>query len=222
MAENDPIQQVKERGEQGRKFAMSGAQGEPGEKQPDPMSTTASAQETLDQLQKTVEAVQAPTRGPSAGETENHPVPAHERKMPLGPAATQALDQAAGGITSARAALTNQLASDARITADPRYERDQMVYKLGAEGKLAGIAPSEAEAAAGAVRAGITPEVAEKIPKNAEEQVSEDMERLEEAEKKPSSTGVASASGPGAQDQAGAQPEDSGSGGGSAGGTPIR
>jgi len=183
---------VRSRGELGREILGSTfAQGEPGQKQPEHADPRRSAEETVKQIEEIQgqfagESYKSSAERSKAGGNIN-PIPPHERELPRGPAILAAADSAAGALGAARDHIVNQLTADARISADPRYERDQLVYKLGQEGKLAGIEPAPAEAAAAALKSGTPPEVLELVPKTAEEQVAQDMPRLEAQDKKPTS-----------------------------------
>jgi hypothetical protein len=148
-------------------------------------STTDSAMKKLEDIQK---EVAAPTKESSAKRSQsgtgNNPTPPEERLPGLaGTQATAAADAAAGAISAARNHMVLQAETDTRLKSDPRYERDQEVYKMGQEGKLGLVPLSDAEAAVAATRAGISEEVVDKIPKTAEEQVADDKRRLEEAKK---------------------------------------
>lgn len=172
-----------ERVEKGREILKSrAAQGEPGTKQPTQASATVSAEETVAELKSLQEKYGAETRGPSAGETQNHPVPAAERHAGPSPADTQAAASAASALGSARAQIENQLVTEARLASDPRRERDQRVYEMGQRGELAFVPPSEEEVAAQAARSGLTPEVIEDLPKTPSEQAERDEKRLDEGE----------------------------------------
>lgn len=135
----------------------------------------------LEQLNELAQKSQSPLR------TEgnwNNPVPAAERTAAnTSPAATGQLSSAAGAIQAARTALQLQVDSDKRLMSDPRYERDQRIYELGQAGKLGKVPPTEAEKAAAAMRSGLDPKVIEMIPSTPEEQVADDMKRLDQAEK---------------------------------------
>jgi hypothetical protein len=92
--------------------------------------------------------------------------------------AATAAHMLSGAVSQARADATAQ----ARLEADPRYERDLKVFELGQRGKLSAVPPTEAEVATSVERAGISADIAEKIPTTAQEQVEQDMPRLEAAE----------------------------------------
>lgn len=155
--------------------------------------TSNVAKDAMKKLENIQKEVAAPTREPSAKRSQsgtgNHPVPPEERQPGLaGTQATAAADMAAGAISAARDHLVRQEETEKRLKSDPRYERDQLVYKMGQEGKLGLVPPSDAEAAAIAERSGISQEVADKIPRTAEEQAADDKRRLEEAQRKSDAT----------------------------------
>jgi hypothetical protein len=164
------------------------AQGKPGEKQPEHKDARVSAEETVKQLDKLHEQIAQPTKESSAKRSAN---PGNLNKTPpeergpgfIGDQPLAAANAAAAHISAARDQFTNQVQADARLLSDPRYERDQKVFELGQTGKLGLVPPAEAELAASAERAGLSPEVAEKVPQTPQEQVDEDMPRLEQAEK---------------------------------------
>lgn len=151
--------------------------------------TTSVAKDAMERLEKIQQDVAAPTRESSAKRSQtgtgNNPTPPEER-LPTGPGTqtTAAADMAAGAISAARDHLIRQEETDKRLKSDPRYERDQEVFKMGQEGKLPLVPPSEAEVIAGAERAGVSEAVAEAIPKSPEEQIADDKKRLDEAKKK--------------------------------------
>lgn len=185
-----------ERAEMGKEILGSRvAQGEPGTKQPAHDDPRLSASKTVEKLEEVVKQFEGETyessdkRSQTAGNP--NPVKPEDRTIARGPQVLAGAALAAGSIGAARDQLASQLEADARLTSDPRYERDQKVYELGQQGKLAGIAPAPAEAAALAAKAGLPAEVAEKIPKTPEEQVAQDMPRLEEAQER-AQAGVAS------------------------------
>lgn len=189
--QNDPgsPQATIERAEAGKEILGTRvATGEPGQKQPAHDDPRLSASKTVEKLDEIVKQFEAETYGPSdkrSRETGNlNKIPPHERSISRGPQVLAAAATAAGAIGAARDHLTSQLEADARLVSDPRYERDQKVYELGVTGKLAGIEPSPAEAAAAAARAGLPPEVAELTPKSPEEQIAQDMPRLEKVEER--------------------------------------
>lgn len=187
---------VKERAELGKDILGARvARGEPGEKQPAHDDPRLSASKTVEKLDEIVKQFEGEVYGSSmerAKQTGNlNPVAPHERSIQRGPMVLQAAATAAGAIGAARDALTTQLEADARLTSDPRYERDQKVYELGQQGKLGMVPPTQAEQAAAAARAGLPPEIAELTPKTAEEQVAEDMPRLAAAERAPNAAGAA-------------------------------
>lgn len=161
---------IKERAEKGREILKSrAAQGEPGTKQPAHKAAIEEAKDTVAKLESLQEEMAVPTRGPSAGKTENHPIPAHERKAPLGPQATSSLQAAAGAIGAAKAHIETQLIADAKITGDPRWEQDQEKFEMGQRGELGFVPPSEAEAA----------KLPSGTPTTGAEQVAQDAPRLE-------------------------------------------
>jgi hypothetical protein len=179
-----------QRAEEGKEILGSRvAQGEPGTKQPAHDDPRLSASKTVEKLDEIVKQFESKTYESSLERQKKkgnlNPVAPEDRTIQRGPLVLQGAATAAGAIGAARDALAGQLEADARLTSDPRYERDQRVYELGQAGKLAGIRPTEAEAAAAVARAGLPPEVAELTPKTAEEQVAQDMPRLDEAERKP-------------------------------------
>jgi hypothetical protein len=198
---------VIERAQEGKEILGARvATGEPGQKQPKHDDPNLSASKTVEKLNDIVKQFEAPTYGPSdkrAQESGNpHPVAPEDRSIQGGDQVLQAAGTAAAAIGTARDHLTRQLEADARLVSDPRYERDQKVYELGVQGKLDGIAPAPAEAAAQAARAGLPPEVAELTPKTPEEQVAQDMPRLEEVEARPNANVAATQVEPGKQDMA--------------------
>ena len=159
-----------ERAKQGEEILGSRvARGEPGTKQPAHDDPRLSASKTVEKLDEIVKQFEGETYGSSlqrSQETGNlNPVKPEDRTVSRGPQVLAGAATAAGAIGAARDALVTQLESDARITADPRYERDQKVFELGQAGKLALVTPLEG--------------------KTAEEQVAEDMPRLEAAERRP-------------------------------------
>lgn len=178
-----------ERAKQGREILGSRvARGAPGEKQPAHDDPRLSASKTVEKLGEIVKQFEGETYGSSMERAKQpgnlNKVPPHERSADRGPAVLAAAATAAGAIGAARDAITMQLESDARLTSDPRYERDQKVFELGQAGKLGMVPPTEAEAAAAAARAGLPPEIGELTPKTPEEQVAQDMPRLQEAEER--------------------------------------
>lgn len=164
------------------------ARGEPGEKQPAHDDPRLSASKTVEKLDEIVKQFEAEVHGPSmerAKEGGNlHPIPPEDRKIQRGPMVLQAAATAAGAIGAARDALATQLEADARLVSDPRYERDQKVYELGQMGKLQFVPPTEAEVITAASRSGTPEEALDRIPKTPQEQVAQDMPRLEAAEKR--------------------------------------
>lgn len=179
----------RERTEAGRAILdRQRAQGEPGTKQPAHENPAREAERTIQALDELRTDLGVETMGPSKERAKQpgnpHPIAPQDRLPAAGPAQTAAADIAAGHISAAQTAIETQLTSEARIKSDPRHERDQKVYELGQTGKLGLVPPTEAEVAATAQRAGLTPEVADKIPKTAEEQVAEDTKRLSIAEER--------------------------------------
>jgi hypothetical protein len=167
-------------------------------KQPAHEDAQEAAKRTVEKLnQITNDLNPGEARGP-AGKRENNPTPPEDRVAGPGPASTAALDAAAGAVAAAGANLQAQATADARLKSDPRYERDQKVYELGQAGKLGYVPPSPAAVAA----SGVKPEVLEELPKTPEEQVAQDMPRLEQAERKAAETSGASTVQPGEQDGA--------------------
>jgi hypothetical protein len=170
---------------------------QPGEKQPAHNEPQQVREQTLDALRDMQDNMQVETYGPS-GDRAKQPgnlneTPPHERLPASGPAITSAAQIAAGHIAAATTAIELQETSDRLLKSDPRYERDQKVFEMGQRGKLGLVPPSEAEQAVMAQRAGISADAADKIPTNAEEQVEEDMQRLNVAEEREQSgvTGTA-------------------------------
>jgi hypothetical protein len=183
--------EAKERAEKGKEILKSQkAQGEPGTKQPAAKDNRAEVDDTLKKLSEMAPATKgkesSAKRAASPGKG-NNPVPPEERTFSgpaNAPAATAALATAASAISTARDQIASQLVADAKLTSDPRYERDQELYALQQQGKAGLIPPSEAEQAAAAARAGLTPEVAEKIPSDVDAQVADDMKRINEAKER--------------------------------------
>jgi hypothetical protein len=185
---------VRERAEMGREILGSRvAQGEPGQKQPAHDDPRLSASKTVEKLNEMAQQFESPTYKSSFARSQEegnlHPVPPEERTRSRGPQVLAAAATAAGAIGAARDALALQLESDARLASDPRYERDQKVYDLGQAGKLPAITPTDAELAARVERAGMNPEIADKLPKTPEQQIAQDMPRLEELERRPAGVG---------------------------------
>jgi hypothetical protein len=204
---NDPgsPEATRQRAEEGKEILGSRvAQGEPGQKQPAHDDPRLSASKTVEKLNEMSKEFEAETYGPSDERSKQggnlNKIPPHERHASRGPQVLAAAATASGALGAARDAITQQLESDARLVSDPRYERDQKVYELGAAGKLAGIAPAPAEAAAQAARAGLPPEVAKLTPKTPEEQIEQDMPRLKEVEERPQPNVAATLVEPGEQD----------------------
>jgi hypothetical protein len=198
---------VRARAEAGKEIlGAQVATGDPGQKQPAHDDPSLSASKTVKKLDEIVKQFEAPTIESSAKRSQtagnSHPIPPHERRIQGGDQVLQAAGTAAAAIGTARDQLTRQLEADARLVSDPRYERDQKVYELGVQGKLVGIAPSPAEAAAQAARSGLPPEVAELTPKTPEEQIAQDLPRLEEVENRPNANVASTLVEPGEQDLA--------------------
>lgn len=185
MAPND----TQERAEAGKELlAQQRAQGAPGEKQPEHKDNRLSAEDTLKELDKLQEKIAVPTKESSAKRSQEsgnpNPTPPQERKREYAGDQNLALANAAAQqVSGARTQLTAQLEADARLTSDPRYERDQKIFEMGRQGTLQYVPPSEAEAIAESARAGVPPEAAQAIPRTPEEQAADDMKRLEQAEK---------------------------------------
>ena len=138
----------------------------------------------LDELQTThSEEPRASAAARFESKSGNNPTPPEERTQAES-FATTASSSVGGAIAGAKAILEREIETQKRIESDPRYERDQKIFELAQTGKLSLVAPSEAEKAATLARSGLSEEAQEKIPKTAEEQVAEDMERLNAAEKK--------------------------------------
>lgn len=132
--------ETNERAEKGREILKSrAAQGEPGTKQPHAKDENVRAQEVVDELQALRDKHGAEVRGPSAGETQNHPVPPHERTTaPVGGAGIQA---AAAALGAAQAHIETELIAEARLASDPRREQDQKKFEMGQRGDLAFLPP---------------------------------------------------------------------------------
>lgn len=159
---------------------------EPGEKQPDHAGASERAQQTLNKLSDMRTDLATDTMKPSkerAQESGNpNKTPPHERTPAPGPAQTAAADIAASHLAAAESAIIAHETAEELLNRDPRRERDQKVYEMAVTGKIGLVPPSEAEKAAAAAKAGVPEEVADKIPRTAEEQVEEDMARLAEGE----------------------------------------
>jgi hypothetical protein len=204
---NDPgsPEATRQRAKEGQEMLGSRvAQGEPGQKQPAHDDPRLSASKTVEKLNEIVKDFEAETYEASDKRSQSggnlNPIPPHERSISRGPQVLAAAATAAGAIGAARDSLTQQLEADARLVSDPRYERDQKVYELGVQGKLAGIAPAPAEAAAQVARTGLPPEIAKLVPKTPEEEVEQDMPRLEEVEERPQAGVAATLIEPGQQE----------------------
>ena len=172
-----------ERAEKGREILKSrAALGEPGTKQPAHKNPLEDAEVVLDELKGLQEKYGAETRGPSAGDVQNHPVPPAERTT--APVTGGGIAAAAAAVGAARGQIENELVAEARLASDPRRERDQKMFEMGQRGELGFVPPSEAElAAAGAKLGSKGDEVIAAIPKSGKEQVDQDMPRLEEGER---------------------------------------
>lgn len=162
------------------------AKGEPGQKQPAHKDHRVRAEEAVKAIEEVEKKYAAETYGPSDERAKQpgnlNPIPPHERTLARGPQATAPIDAAAGHLSAARTAITQQYESEARLKSDPRHERDQKIYELGQQGKLGFVPPSEAEVAAQAAKSGLPPEVADRLPKTPQEQAEQDMVRLNKAE----------------------------------------
>lgn len=184
----DTDENTKLKKEVGEQLIRSGtAQGAPGEKQPAHIGPQEALElapkyltsEMIEESLKPRESSAARSQRPG---NEFH-IPPHERTISdldrttsLGATAAHML---AGAVSQAQSDATAQ----ARLESDPRYERDLKVLELGKRGKLGAVPPTDAEVAANAERTGLSADVAEKIPTTAEEQVAQDMPRLEAAER---------------------------------------
>jgi hypothetical protein len=198
-------QSVIERAEEGKEILGARvASGEPGQKQPAHDDPTLSASKTVEKLGDIIKQFESLTTDSSDARAQRpgntHPIAPEDRSIQGGDQVLQAAGTAAAAIGSARDHLTRQLEADARLVSDPRYERDQLVYQLGVQGKLGGIAPAPVEAAAEATRAGLPPEVAELTPKTPEEQVAQDLPRLKEVADRPNANVAATQIEPGKQE----------------------
>lgn len=185
-------EETKKRAEEGKEIlGTQSAQGEPGQKQPAHDDPRLSASKTVEKLNEITKDFEADTYESSLNRAQKsgnlNKVAPEDRTIPRGPQVLAAAATAAGALGAARDAITTQLTSDARLTSDPRYERDQKVYELGQQGKLGLVPPTEAEVATSIARAGGDPEIAKLIPKTPEEQVAQDMPRLEQAASTPAS-----------------------------------
>lgn len=175
-------QATRERAKQGEEILGARiARGEPGTKQPAHDDSRLSASKTVEVVNKMAKQFEAETMKSSderAKATGNpHPIAPEDRLPTRGPAILAAAGTAAAALGQARDAITLQLESDAQLTSDPRYERDQKVFEMGQRGKLGLVTPSETELA---VQSG--DQAAAKI--TPEEQVADDMSRLEDAERR--------------------------------------
>jgi hypothetical protein len=180
---------IAERAERGKEILESQkATGDPGTAQPKERQER-DLKSVADDIEKIQEQTRAETREGSAKRAEahsgNHEVPPAERSPAYaGDQITAQAAAAAGHLSAARTALDTQLTSDARLTSDPRYERDQKVFEMGRTGQLGAVPPSEAEQAALAARAGVPGEAIDKLPDTTEEQVADDLRRLEEGKQR--------------------------------------
>lgn len=160
--------ETNERAAKGREILKSrAAQGEPGTKQPHAKDEAVKAQEVVDDLKTLREKHAAEVRGPSAGDTQNHPVPPAERTM--SPITGGGIQEAAGAVAAAQAHIENDLIAEARRTSDPRYEQDQKKFEMGQRGELAFLPPP-------------TREETENPPQTPAEQVARDEGKLQAAE----------------------------------------
>lgn len=164
----------------------TGARGKPGEKQPAHEPSTLQIDPKMNEQLKKIEAdLNVPTKESSAARSQkdgnDNETPPHERSIAnqLGTAADSLAVTAAGGIAAARANLEASATSEARLKSDPRYERDLKVLELAKQGKLGLVPPSESELLA---RSGDNVAAVEAIPHTPQEQVADDMRRLEAAE----------------------------------------
>lgn len=204
--DHSSAQATKERAEIGKEIlGAQVATGEPGQKQPAHDDPRLSASKTVEKLNEISKQFEAETYESSFARSQKggnlNPVAPEDRTtVQRGPQILAGAATAAGAIGAARDALASQLTADARLTSDPRYERDQKVYELGQQGKLGLVPPTEAEQITAAAHAGAPPEAVDKLPTTPEEQVAQDMPRLEEAEKRAASVGTVIP--PGQQDMA--------------------
>lgn len=111
-----------------------------------------------------------------------HTIPPEKRTLPPGPQQLAQVDSAYHHASAAEASATMHERSQALIESDPRHERDQKVFELGKQGKLPLVPPTEAEKITLAARTGVPAEAASQIPSTPQEQVEQDMPRLEAAE----------------------------------------
>lgn len=145
---------------------------------------------TVDQVVSRIDSLREETQAETmkssfqrAQESGNpHPVAPEDRLPDSGPQNRAAIDAAAGHLEAARTAALTQDETEKRLKSDPRYERDQKVFELARTGAIANVPPSEAEIAAQNIN--LPEEVREAIPSSAAEQVDEDMQRIQEAERK--------------------------------------
>ena len=148
---------MKERAEQGQELLKQArAQGEPGMKQPAPRTSGAKAQETLRELEKIQVKIAAKPKKSSAAKSQekgnaNETPPAARGPGTLGDQELALANAAAASVAAASVKLQRQLEADARLSSDPRYERDQEVFELGRAGKLAAATPAPAPATTEAI-----------------------------------------------------------------------
>jgi hypothetical protein len=180
---NDNVRQDKV--EQGRELIREGtAQGQPGEKQPPHPSAQDILERAPEYLKLSQNDVTLKAKDSSAARSQrpgnDYPVPPQDRKPdPTGQ--TSLAVTAASALAAAANAASVDATTEARLASDPRRQRDLRLLEVQQQGKTALIPPHPAEVAANLQRAGVSPEVAELIPKTPEEQVAQDMPRLEEA-----------------------------------------
>lgn len=166
----------------------------PGEKQPAHAAPDELAQGTVDALNQFAKNLSSTeTYGPSSERAKTpgnlNPVPPQDRSPSPGAAVRNPADIAAAHIAAATTAIDVHNRTEAILESDPRRERDQRVFELGQTGKLGLVPPTEAEVKAAAERSGLSEEVVDLIPKGPEEQIADDMERLDKAEER-SAAGV--------------------------------
>lgn len=156
-----------ERAERGREILKSrSAQGEPGTKQPAHKGPAVEAQQVVDDIRALTEKHSVETRGPSAEETQNHPVPPEERTT--SPIVGGGIQAAAGALDAARSHIETELIAEARRTSDPRFEQDQKKFEMGQRGELAFLPPASRD------------EI-ENPPTTPQEQVDRDAAKLDAA-----------------------------------------
>jgi hypothetical protein len=168
-----------------------------GEKQPAHKNPRQQADETLKQLddirlKNKPELLKSSAERAKSPGNQNKTKP-EDRKPGLGEAQSAPASIAASHIAAARSAIEAQATSEAALKSDPRYERDQKVLEMGRAGKLGLVPPSDMElAAAGAPQSEI-----DAAPKDAKEQVADDMQRLKEAEDRAKAGATGTTSNPG-------------------------